>query len=476
VPHPEFTVGFDLDMTLVDSRPGIAATYRELSARTGVAIDAEAAVGRLGPPLHRELARWFPPAEVEDAVSTYRALYPAHAIAPTGLLPGARESIDAVHAAGGRAYVITSKKAELAELHLNHLGLVVDGVYGTAFEEGKSEALREINALAYVGDHVADVASAVAAGVPAVGVCTGPCPAGELAAAGAEIVLADLTGFPQWLADRVLDARLAALRESLRALGRVVVAYSGGADSAFLLAAAARALGPGNVVAATAVSASLPASEREQAQALPRELGVAHLTPGTDELSRPGYRANDGDRCYFCKAELIETLAPIAARLGAVVVTGTNADDARAGFRPGIRAAEQRGARAPLRDSGLTKAQVRLASRRWGLSTWDKPAAACLSSRIAYGVEISTERLARVERAEAALRVALSAAGIAVRDLRVRDLGAAGARVEVDPAAVPELAARPELLAAVRGFASVALDPRGFRSGSLNEVLPQHFR
>ncbi|MEN3305119.1 MAG: pyridinium-3,5-biscarboxylic acid mononucleotide sulfurtransferase [Micromonosporaceae bacterium] len=472
----EITIGFDLDMTLVDSRPGIAAAFRELTARTGVPIDAEAAVRRLGPPLPQEIALWFPASEIDAAVAAYRELYPDYAIAPSPLLPGARAALDAVRAAGGRVVVVTSKKAELAELHLRHLDLAVDGVHGLAFAEGKTEALREIDALVYVGDHVADMASAVAAGVTPLGVATGPCSPAELTGAGARAVLPDLTGFPDWFAGHLLAVRLAALAEHLRELGRVVVAYSGGADSAFLLAAAVRALGADNVVAATAVSASLPASELEQARRLPRELGVEHLTPATDEMSRPGYRANDGDRCYFCKAELIETLAPAAGRLGAVVVTGTNADDAVAGFRPGIRAATERGAHAPLRDAGLTKDEVRRASRDWQLSTWDKPAAACLSSRIAYGVEISPHRLARVERAEAALREALAGAGIEVRDLRVRDLGAAGARVEVDRSAVPHLAARPDLLAVVEGFSSVTLDPLGFRSGSLNEAIAQRFR
>ena len=164
-------------------------------------------------------------------------------------------------------------------------------------------------------------------------------------------------------------------------------------------------------------------------------------------------------------------LAPLAARLGVPhVATGTNADDAVAGFRPGIRAAAERGALTPLLDAGLTKAAVRAASRAMGLSTWDKPAAACLSSRIAYGVAVTPAGLARVERAEAALRVALAGAGLPVRDLRVRDLGPAGARVEVDADLVPALAARPDLLAAVDGFARgdrrparlpVRLDERG---------------
>jgi uncharacterized protein len=145
-----------------------------------------------------------------------------------------------------------------------------------------------------------------------------------------------------------------------------------------------------------------------------------------------------------------------------------------AGFRPGIRAAAERGAVTPLRDAGLTKAQVRAASRRLGLPTWDKPAAACLSSRVAYGVSITPARLARVERAESGLRAALSAAGIAVRDLRVRDLGET-ARVEVDPAAVDRVASAPEVLDAVRtaGFDAVEVDPRGFRSGAMNELLPE---
>jgi len=267
--------------------------------------------------------------------------------------------------------------------------------------------------------------------------------------------------------------RLAALEQRLAALGRLLVAFSGGADSAFLVAAAARAVGAENVVAATAVSPSLPGAELAAAADFAGRLGVRHETPRTDELSRPGYTANGGDRCYFCKAELIEVLRPLADRLGVPhVATGTNADDAVAGFRPGIRAAAERGALTPLRDAGLTKAEIRAASRDWGLATWDKPAAACLSSRIAYGLQITPSRLVRVEWAERALRDRLAGAGYPVRDLRVRDLGAAGARIEVDAELVPVLADRPHLLAAVAGFETVTLDPRGFRSGSMNELLP----
>jgi uncharacterized protein len=274
------------------------------------------------------------------------------------------------------------------------------------------------------------------------------------------------------------DGRLAALHAELAPLPGVLVAFSGGVDSGVVLAAAVRALGTDRVVAATAVSPSLPAAEREGAAEFVASLGVRHEQPRTDELSREGYRANAGDRCAFCKAELVDVLTPLAARLGiADVVTGTNADDVRAGFRPGIRAAAERGAWAPLARAGMTKDDVRAAARRWELPLADKPAAACLASRIAYGVPVSAERLARVEKAEAGLRAALTAAGLPVRNLRVRDLGDV-ARVEVDAELVAGVSARPDLLAAVAAFDRVEVDPRGFRSGSMNELLPDpvHYR
>jgi len=258
--------------------------------------------------------------------------------------------------------------------------------------------------------------------------------------------------------------KLAALDELLRSYGRVLVAFSGGTDSAFVLAAAVRALGPGAVTAATAVSPSLPATELAAARAFAEGLGVAHLTPATHEQEREGYAANAGDRCYFCKSELLDTLAPLAD--GAAVCTGTNADDAVAGFRPGIRAAAERGARTPLLDAGLTKAEVREASRAWGLVTWDKPAAACLASRVAYGIAITPSRLARVERAEAAAREWLQANGIGVRDLRGRDLGD-GARLEVDADLVGAVAG---IEGAIPGFAGVTVE--AFRSGAMNDLLP----
>lgn len=279
------------------------------------------------------------------------------------------------------------------------------------------------------------------------------------------------------LDDRRLDDRLAALAAQFAPLPGVLVAFSGGVDSGVVLAAAVRTLGADRVVAATAVSPSLPSTERQGAAAFGAAVGVRHEFPRTDELSREGYRANAGDRCAFCKTELVDVLTPLARRLGIPdVVTGTNADDLTAGFRPGIAAATARGAWAPLARAGMTKDDVRAAARRWGLPLADKPAAACLASRIAYGVPVTAEGLTRVERAEADLRAALAATGLPVRDLRVRDLGGDVARVEVDAARTADVAGRPELLAAVRGFARVEVDPRGFRSGSMNDLLPDPVR
>ncbi|WP_431728412.1 HAD family hydrolase [Verrucosispora sp. TAA-831] len=199
----QLTVGFDLDMTLVDSRPGIAATYRALTERTGVPVDAEVAVSRLGPPLRTEIAHWFPPDRVEEAVHAFRELYPAYAITPTVPLPGAVAALDAVRQRGGRVLVVTSKLGRLARLHLEHLGLTVDEVAGDLFAEGKATALREHGATHYVGDHVADMVAAQAAEVPGIAVATGPCSADELRAAGAAAVLADLSGFPAALDDMI---------------------------------------------------------------------------------------------------------------------------------------------------------------------------------------------------------------------------------------------------------------------------------
>ncbi|MFI1888933.1 HAD family hydrolase [Streptomyces jumonjinensis] len=193
------TVGFDLDMTLIDSRPGIRAAYRALTAETGVWIDADLAVTRLGPPLEQELAHWFPDDQIQAMGDRYRELYPAYAIEPSPALPGARAAIAAVRAAGGRAIVVTAKHEPNAKLHLDHLGITPDAVIGWLWAEAKAEALREHGASVYVGDHIGDVRGAHTAGALALAVPTGPCTAGDLREAGADVVLDDLTGFPAWL-------------------------------------------------------------------------------------------------------------------------------------------------------------------------------------------------------------------------------------------------------------------------------------
>lgn len=265
-----------------------------------------------------------------------------------------------------------------------------------------------------------------------------------------------------------LERKRLALRRELETTGGLMVAFSGGADSAFLLAAAAEALGE-HAVAATGVSPSLAEQELEDARAVAAELGVRHLAVETHEQERPGYLANGPDRCYFCKSELFDVLLPLARREGLALAVGTNTDDL-GDWRPGQRAAAERGVLTPLVAAGFSKADVRAASRRIGLRTHDKPAAACLASRVAYGIQVTPARLSRVERAEALLR---SSAGVG--QLRVRDHGDL-ARVEVPPEAIPALVqpgTRERLVEGLRrlGFSYVTLDMEGFRSGSMNAPL-----
>ncbi|MCX5406370.1 HAD family hydrolase [Streptomyces sp. NBC_00335] len=197
----QLTVGFDLDMTLIDSRPGIKAAFEALSAETGTFIDTAQTVSRLGPPLEQELAYWFPEAEIPAVADRYREIYPTHAIGPTPAMPGAREAVEAVRALGGRTIVVTAKHEPNARLHLDHLGIKPDAVIGWLWAEAKAVALREYAAQVYVGDHVGDVRGARAAGALSVTVPTGPCPEPELRAAGADVVLTDLTELPAWLAE-----------------------------------------------------------------------------------------------------------------------------------------------------------------------------------------------------------------------------------------------------------------------------------
>ena len=258
-----------------------------------------------------------------------------------------------------------------------------------------------------------------------------------------------------------------ALKGIIAELPGAIVAYSGGADSAFLADVAHEVLGPRSI-AVTAVSESLAPDEREQAAALARARGWRHEEIRTREIERHEYRRNEPDRCFHCKDELFVVLDRLAIDRRAVVLVGTNADDT-GDFRPGLRAAREHGVRAPLLESGLHKEEIRELSRARGLPTWDKPVSACLASRIAYGIEVTPERLDRVAQAEAFIR------SLGPRQLRVRDHGDL-ARIEVPLEEVEQLT-EPTLRAHIverlkgLGFAHVTLDLEGFRSGSMNASL-----
>ncbi len=264
-----------------------------------------------------------------------------------------------------------------------------------------------------------------------------------------------------------LESRRDRLVSILRSCGSVCIGYSGGVDSVFLAVTAVDVLGPDRVLAVTGRSASYPSDQREQALACVDAFGIPHAEVATEELSDPAYAANPTNRCYHCKAELWSKLAPLAAARGlAVVVDGSNADDL-SDHRPGARAAREHGVRSPLQEAGLTKADIRVLSRRRGLPTWDRPASPCLASRVPYGLAVTPERLRQVEVAEAAVRA------LGFRTFRVRHHGDA-ARLEIDPGELDRAEERAgALAAAVRraGFRRVLLDVEGYRRGALNELV-----
>jgi uncharacterized protein len=265
-----------------------------------------------------------------------------------------------------------------------------------------------------------------------------------------------------------LDARAARLDALLEELGSVVVAFSGGVDSACLAVRAHRVLGA-RALAVTADSPSLADVQRRTAVELAARFGFAHRVVSTQEMDDPRYRRNATDRCYYCKAELFRHLGPLAAQEGfRHLAYGLIADDL-SDFRPGRRAAEEAGVRAPLAEAGLSKEDVRALSRAMGLPTWDHPSSPCLSSRLPYGTAVTDAALRQVEAGEAALRE------LGFREMRVRHLGLQ-ARVELAPAELPRLA-EPGMAAAVKtalrraGYQDVILDPEGYRRGRLNEEV-----
>jgi pyridinium-3,5-biscarboxylic acid mononucleotide sulfurtransferase len=275
------------------------------------------------------------------------------------------------------------------------------------------------------------------------------------------------------LSEADLTRKEQALFDVLRGLEKVIVAYSGGTDSAYLAWAANRVLGD-NAIAITADSASIPSSHKRDAEQFARDCGFRHEYIQTDEFNNPDYVRNDKNRCFHCKDELFQKLTAHAKERGwANIVYGVNRDDL-GDYRPGQQAAKLHEVKAPLVDAGLTKAEIRELSRRAGLSTWDRPAAACLSSRVPYGTPVTTETIKTIEEGEEALR------GLGFQQFRTRFHGELVrieiAKEEMERALTPAMAAAFVEIFKPLGFLYVALDLEGYRQGSLNAALRQEVR
>ena len=271
------------------------------------------------------------------------------------------------------------------------------------------------------------------------------------------------------MSDRSAQEKLDEMSGILRSLKRVAVAFSAGVDSTFLLKVAIDVLGPENVVAVTADSDSLARQEFDEAARLAEQFGAEHVVIQTREMDDPNYRANPSNRCYYCKSELFEKIDGFLAERGLeVAVAGVNADDYD-DWRPGIQAGKERGVRAPCAEAGMTKEDIRLLSEQMGLPTYDKPASPCLASRVQYGEEITPAKLKQIERGEVLLH------SLGFRECRVRH-HANLARIEVPAAEIERLCSpeiRQQIDTAFRefGYDYVTVDVRGFRSGSMNEVI-----
>ena len=430
-------VGFDLDMTLIDTRPGFAATLAVLAAETGVELDVEELSSRLGPPLDQLLAPHYPADELPGLVDRFRAHYPDHAIAPTEAFPGAHEALAAVRRHGGRSVVVTGKYRPNAALHLD-AARPRRRRARSARSGGRARATALTRARRRRSTSATTSTTSRAPARPgslSVSVLTGGCTERSCATRAPTWCCDDLTEFPALArraparsrgsrrsSERLRGAGVGAGRLQRRRRQRVPARRGGPRPRA-----RPRRRGDG------ATPTRSPQAERDPALAFAEALGVRVLTPRTARDGARGLPRQRRRPLLLLQGRAARRARPArrGARLRRTSRPAPTPTTPSPASGPGIRAAAERGAVTPLRDAGLTKAQVRAASRAWGLPTWDKPAAACLSSRVAYGIEVSPVP-AGPRRARRGRRPGRAGRGRGdVRDLRVRDLGDR-ARVEVD--------------------------------------------